>query len=140
MSLKMDYKTDNGKDDMTDSSDNKDSEMSDEGSCTTMRTHQHTRQKLYHTAIEDNTAAGESVDPPALCDTGDIVDPPEQEIDRHSDPDKNSSQSGESSFDEDGHVGIHSTPLVLWNPVRDCNVHKQYDGLILGPLKQLNAI
>ena len=50
-----------------------------------MRIHQQTRQKLSHTAIEDNTATVETVDHPALNDTGDIVDPPEQEVDRHSD-------------------------------------------------------
>ena len=94
MSLKMDYETDNGKDDVIDNSDDEDSEMSsDEVSYTPMRTLQQRRWKLDHIAIEDNTAAEEIVDPPALIDTGDIVDPPEQEIDRHSDPDKNFSKA-----------------------------------------------
>ena len=57
-----------------------------------MRTHQQTRQKLDHTAIEDNTAYEEIVDPPTFNDTGNNVDPPEQEIDRHSDLDENSLQ------------------------------------------------
>ena len=104
-----------------------------------MRTHQQTRQKLDQTVIEDNTAAEEIVDPPALNDTRDIVDPPEQEIDRHSDPDE-TPQSDESSSDEDGCVGTHSTPLALQKPVGEHNVPKQYDGFILGPLKQLDAI
>ena len=140
MSLKMDYETDNGKDDVIDSSNNESEMSSDKESCTAIRTHQQTRQKLDHTAIEDNTAAEEIVDPPALNDTVDIVDPSEQEIDRHSVPEKNSSQSDESSFDGDGSVGTHSTPLTLWKPVREYNVPKQYDGFILGPLKQQNAI
>ena len=87
-----------------------------------IRTYQQTRWKLDHTAIQDNTAAEEIVDPPALNDTGDIVDPPDQEIDRHSDPDENCSQSGEGSSAEDGCVGTHSTPLALQKPVRECNV------------------
>ena len=89
MSLNMDYETDYRKDDVNDSSDDEDSEMrSNKQSYTPMRTHQQTGQKLDHTAIEDNTAAVRFVDPPALNDTGDIVDPLEQEIDRHSDPDE----------------------------------------------------
>ena len=56
---------------------------SDEESYTPMRTHQQTRWKLDHIAIENNTVTEEIVDPPALNDTGDIVDPQEQEIDRH---------------------------------------------------------
>ena len=53
-----------------------------------MRTCQQTRWKLDNTAIENNTVAEEIVGPPALNDIWDIVDTPEQEIDRHSDTDK----------------------------------------------------
>ena len=125
MSLKIDYKTDNGKDDVSDSSDGEDSEMnSNEESDTPMRTYQQTRQKQDHISIKDNTATEETVDPPALSDTGDIVDPPEQEINRHSDPDENSLQSGESSSNKDGCVSTYSTPLAQWKAVREHSVPK----------------
>ena len=107
----MDYKNDNRKNEVTDSSDDEDSEMRcNKEVYTSMST-----WKLDHTAIGNNPVAEEIVDPPALNDTGDIVDLSEQKIDRHSDPDKNSSQSGESRSDKDGHVATHSSPLAPWN-------------------------
>ena len=63
---------------------------SDEESYTCIRTHQQARWKLDHISIENNTVAEEIVDPQVLSDIEDIIDPPEQEIDRHSDPEENS--------------------------------------------------
>ena len=70
-----------------------------------------------------------------------INEPLEQEIDRQSESDSNSHQSADNSSDgEDEQGDIHSTPLAQRKSARERKLPKKYDGFILGPIKQLNAI
>ena len=70
-----------------------------------------------------------------------INEPSEQEIDRQSDSDSNSCQSADNSFDgEEGRGVIHSTPLTQRKSAHKRKLPKKYDGFILGPMKQLDAI
>ena len=70
-----------------------------------------------------------------------INEPSEQEIDRQSDSDSNSCQSADNGSDgEEGRGAIHSTPLAQRKSAREIKLPKKYDGFILGPMKQLNAI
>ena len=70
-----------------------------------------------------------------------IDEPSEQEIDRQSDSDSNSCQSADNGSDgEEGQGVIHSTPLAQRKSARERKFPKKYDGFILGPMKQLNAI
>ena len=70
-----------------------------------------------------------------------INEPSEQEIDRQSDSDSNSCQSADNGSDgEEGRGVIHSTPLAQRKSARERKLPKKYDGFILGPMKQLNAI
>ena len=70
-----------------------------------------------------------------------INEPSEQEIDRQSDSDSNSRQSADNGSDgEEGRGVIHSTPLAQQKSACERKLPKKYDGFILGPMKQLNAI
>ena len=70
-----------------------------------------------------------------------INEPSEQEIDRQSDSDSNSCQSADNGSDgEEGRGVIHSTPLAQRKSACERKLPKKYDGFILGPMKQLNAI
>ena len=70
-----------------------------------------------------------------------INEPSEQEINRQSDSDSNSYQSADNGSDGEGGQGdIHSTPLSQRKSARERKLPKKYDGFILGPMKQLNAI
>ena len=70
-----------------------------------------------------------------------INEPSEQEIDRQSDSDSNSCQSADNGSDgEEGQGVIHSTPMAQRKSARERKLPKKYDGFILGPMKQLNAI
>ena len=69
-----------------------------------------------------------------------INEPSEQEIDRQSDSDSNSCQSADNGSDgEEGRGVIHSNSLGP-KKARERKLPKKYDGFILGPMKQLNAI
>ena len=70
-----------------------------------------------------------------------INEPSEQEIDRQSDSDSNSCQSADNGSDgEEGQGVIHSKTLAQRKSARERKLPKKYDGFILGPMKQLNAI
>ena len=70
-----------------------------------------------------------------------INKPSEKEIDRQSNSDSNSYQSADNGSDwEDGQGDIHSTPLAQRKSAHERRLLKKYDGFILGPMKQLNAI
>ena len=110
------------------SSDDEDSELSGDEA---MYSHTQTQHKIKKSQQEIN---GE-------IRAANINEPLGQEIDRHSESDSNSYQSADNSSDgEDGQDDIHSTPLAQRKSAHERKLPKKYDGFILGPIKQLNAI
>ena len=70
-----------------------------------------------------------------------INEPSEQEIDRQPESDSNSYLSADNGSDGgEGQGVIHSTPLAQQKSACERRLPKKYDGFILGPMKQLNAI
>ena len=110
------------------SSDDKDSELSGDEA---MYSHTQTQHKIKKSQQEIN---GE-------IRVANINEPLEQEIDRQSESDSNSYQSADNSSDGEEEQGdIHSTPLAQRKSACERKLPKKYDGFILGPIKQLNAI
>ena len=110
------------------SSDDEDSELSGDEA---MYSHTQTQHKIKKSQQEIN---GE-------IRIANINEPLEQEIDRQSESDSNSYQSADNSSDGEEEQGdIHSTPLAQRKSAHERKLPKKYDGFILGPIKQLNAI
>ena len=109
------------------SSDDKDSELSGDEA---MYSHTQTQHKIKKSQQEIN---GE-------IRVANIKEPLEQEIDRQSESDSNSYQSADNSSDgEEDQGDIHSTPPGP-KKAHERKLPKKYNGFILGPIKQLNAI
>ena len=109
-------------------SDEEDSELSGDG---TIYTHTQTQHKI--------TKSQQEID--GEISVANTNEPLEQEIDRQSESDSNSYQSADNGSDgEDGQGDSHSTPLAQRKSACERKLPKKYDGFILGPMKQLNAI
>ena len=109
------------------SSDDEDSELSGDEA---MYSHTQTQHKIKKSQQEIN---GE-------IRVANINEPLEQEIDRQSESDSNSYQSADNSSDGEERGDIHLTPLAQRKSACERKLPKKYDGFILGPIKQLNAI